>query len=120
MAKKALLERVRSAVDQMPSIVIDAETLKDKEQVRTSTGYGYQEMLDLGLSKSDLKLLERGGLAMRGYYPQNLRKIGTTTVMRKDKWTKKLTKVEEDVHMHEGWRAKWLLIRRPNGQESKD
>lgn len=47
----------------------DRTIAASKAELETSTGKSESEMAAVGLSRNDLKKLERKGLAMRGYAP---------------------------------------------------
>lgn len=59
--RKGTLERLRLAVGQDPSIIVHESKIEEAKGVPES----YLE--DLGLTKADLKRLERYGFAIRGY-----------------------------------------------------
>ncbi len=58
-------ERVKKALIEDTSIMITKKELLDPEF--RHTGFGTDHMQYLGLKKSDLKKLERAGLAVRSY-----------------------------------------------------
>lgn len=68
-----LLELVKDALAQDKEIVVS----RTKLQTETCKGFTQPYMESLGLTKVDLKLLERKGLAARGYAktPKGLRVV---------------------------------------------
>ncbi len=58
-----LNEKVKAACEKDPRIVTDLENIKDHP------GRTEAQLNNLGLTSSDLKRLERAGLAFRGYQP---------------------------------------------------
>ncbi len=62
---RTLYQRVEAALKQDPSLVVKYD------QVDQYLGFPVPHYNALGLHKSDLKRLERKGLAVRGYVPRN-------------------------------------------------
>lgn len=58
-----VMQRLLDALEACPSMAITQEELKDAK------GYSTQELEAVGLTKADLKLLEREGYAIRGRLP---------------------------------------------------
>jgi hypothetical protein len=59
--RKELRERVAKALEQDNTLVVD------RKDAHKCPGFTTQYMEYLGIKKSDLKRLERAGLALRGY-----------------------------------------------------
>ena len=59
-----LAERIKAAGDKDSTIVVP------KSKLGESAGYSEEYFEYLGLSKQDLKNMEKEGLAMRGYLPK--------------------------------------------------
>lgn len=58
---KKLFEKVKAAIEADPKVIIP------KDKLSETTGYPLSYWDILGLSKTDMKKLERKGLAIRGY-----------------------------------------------------
>lgn len=80
MKKYKLYTKVKKALELAPHILVD------QDKVTEATGFPYMIYADLGLNKNDLKQLEKGGLAVSGYYPTK-----------------------------EGWKKHFILVRRTDG-----
>jgi hypothetical protein len=80
--RQSLIDRVNLAVMQAPGIMVGPAELAE------APGFTEAFLADLGVSQSDLKRLERWGLAKRGYAREKA-----------------------------GWRKKWVLIN-PNKESS--
>ena len=61
----ALYDKVLEALKKEPGLVTP------RSKVDEARGYNYTQLAELGLSKGDIKKLERAGLALRGYAPRN-------------------------------------------------
>lgn len=57
---RKIVERIQLAIGQNPSILVHRKDLYSSE------GFSEDYLVSLGLTRSDLKRLERGGLAVRG------------------------------------------------------
>jgi len=62
MSKKSALEAYNLTLMTLPSIFVTREGLNQAQ------GFSEEEMLDCGLDRDQLKLLERHGLAVRGRF----------------------------------------------------
>ncbi len=56
-----LWERLKMAIGQ------DGSIIRKESEVTPHSGFKQQYLIDLGLTKADLKKLERGGMALRQY-----------------------------------------------------
>lgn len=86
-----LLDKVKKALEQDNTIV--------SEDPAKAQGFSTEYLGYLGLSQSDLKKLERSGMALRGY-TQNFYKPG-------DKLPN--GKIAEDLYTGRGHRLRWIL-----------
>lgn len=62
MSKKSAREAYNLTLLTLPSIFVT------KDALPTTQGFSEEEMQDFGLSRDELKLLERQGLAVRGRF----------------------------------------------------
>lgn len=90
MAK--LKERIEKALQANPNIVVSPKDIEN------TLGFELEYLESLGITKSDLKRLERHGLAVRGY-TNNGR--GLFFNKEKNKWYKEF---------RSGHRVRWFLL----------
>lgn len=64
MSRAGLKLRVQQAVENDPSILVD------RKDIQNTKGHSLSYLAMLGLTKMDMKKLERNGLAIRGYLPR--------------------------------------------------
>ena len=80
--RKRVLERLELVKAQ------SWDVFAEREEVGSKPGAPTAYLAEMGLEKRDLKLLERAGMAVRGYYPSR-----------------------NDFGKPSGWHVRWILIR---------
>lgn len=94
----SLYHRVAAAIKEHPHIIAYRDTYKEHSGTTTA------RMSDFGLNKQDLKILERSGLAVRGYFPRNARKAKKIGLVKGE------PKVIDYIK-HDGFECRWILLK---------
>ena len=111
-----LYERMQKAISINPKIIVDINKLD------TAEGTAEWLLADLGLSRNDLKELERNYLAIRGYFPRRATGFLSRSMRMRGKRRGHKRPVEsypkeffdrKVAPKHSGFEVRWVIVSRP-------